>query len=76
MWMGLCCRSGIFNTLLILYVYMFRNQPYYSCPTLNVNGSTAYRELRLKNKTDCSVVAHVKEEYRQHGIVLVYLSKV
>ena len=55
---------------------MIRNQPYYSCPVVNTSGSTVYRELRLKNKTDCSIVAHVKEEYRQHGVVLVYLSKV
>ena len=55
-------------------MYMLRNQPYYSCPSLNANGSTVYKEL--KHITDCRVVGHVQEEYRQHGVVLVYLDKV
>ena len=53
-----------------------RNQPYYSCSSLPANSSTVYRELWLKHKTDCIVEGRVKEEYRQHGVVLVYLNKV
>ena len=66
----------IYTYIRTYIICMFRNQPYYSCPSLNANESTVYRQLWLKHKTDCSVVGRVQEEYRQHGVVLVYLDKV
>ena len=78
-WVCCYCHNNIIKLLLFtLDMYVFRNQPYYSCPALNTSASTVYRELHLKNKNDCStsIVGHVKEEYRQHGVVLVYLNKV
>ena len=58
------------------HLYAYRNRPYYSCASLKPNSSTVYRELWLKHKTDCNVEGRVKEEYRQHGVVLVYHNKV